>query len=220
MYASQNVTGQCVDIVLCHGLQLGSYEEAWWKAWQNKHGIDWVPAWLGPDLEAEGLSVRNFSLSYDSAGINTAFAKRQKLSDAAGILLHNLACAKVGQQGPLLLSVHSLGGLMAQQLLVLAQQQVASSRALPEVETFLKNFCGIFYFSTPQGGTTAAAVADILAKPVSWLLNPSLSVNILKHACSARSQIVHDFNHLHYHEFSWKGRPWKTAGVVEATRTV
>ncbi|DBA84458.1 TPA: Serine active site containing protein 1, variant 3 [Trebouxia sp. C0004] len=217
LYESQILKEPCVDILLCHGLQLGSYEEAWWKAWQNRHDISWVAAWLGPDLEAEGLSVRVFSLSYDSAAVSTAFKKQQTLLDAADMLLHNLACAKVGQRGPLLLVVHSLGGLMAQQLLITAQQQVGLGRALPEVQTFLKNFGGTFYFSTPHGGATAATVADFLAKPVSWLLTPS--VEILMHASSARSRIVGDFNHLHYHDFFGKGRPWKTAGVVETEKT-
>ncbi|KAL0040540.1 hypothetical protein WJX77_010068 [Trebouxia sp. C0004] len=130
LYESQILKEPCVDILLCHGLQLGSYEEAWWKAWQNRHDISWVAAWLGPDLEAEGLS---FGRSHGTTA-----------------------------------SYHS-------------------------------------------------SAADFLAKPVSWLLTPS--VEILMHASSARSRIVGDFNHLHYHDFFGKGRPWKTAGVVETEKT-
>ncbi|BBN18091.1 protein SERAC1 [Marchantia polymorpha subsp. ruderalis] len=162
-----------VDIIFFHGLQVLDYHNAYWKTWTSKaqadNGADqidicWPEKWLGPDLG----DARIFSVTYDSVLLRGRSVGKQDVlaigdNFVADIILNASGIGpKVGQNCPVILVGHSLGGIMIKRFISSARRRKAEleeGQSRREVERFLNNVKGTFFYSTPHHGANLASWA-------------------------------------------------------------
>ncbi|KAG6553216.1 hypothetical protein Mapa_005276 [Marchantia paleacea] len=174
-----------VDIIFFHGLQVHDYHNAYWKTWTSKaqgdnraNHIDvcWPEKWLGPDLG----NARIFSVTYDSVLLRGRSVGKQDVlaigeNFVTDIILNGSGIGpKVGQNCPVILVGHSLGGIMIKHFVSSARKKKAEAEeghSRQEIETFLSNVKGTFFYSTPHHGADLASWATIVPDTNSQLLD-------------------------------------------------
>ncbi|KAL5600869.1 hypothetical protein FOVSG1_006899 [Fusarium oxysporum f. sp. vasinfectum] len=141
-----------VDVVFLHGLR-GDREETW-----TQDGILWPKDLLPQDIPES----RIFLFGYDT-GIThrdqSSVTKTEIHSDAEDL------CAKLAaersntntEDRPIIFIAHSLGGLVAAQIVVHGEQRTEDSRT----KSITKNLRGIIFLGTPFQGSSAAKPAEI-----------------------------------------------------------
>jgi hypothetical protein len=72
-----------LDVLFFHGLQLGSYKNAWEDTWKNKDKVVWPSQWLGAK---DFPTARIMSISYDSQ----AFGGKKTMDQISNTLLHEV----------------------------------------------------------------------------------------------------------------------------------
>jgi len=74
--------------------------------------------------------------------------------------------AKVGQDRPVVLVGHSLGGLVLKKLAMEAHKEAGLQDSLlsPCCKAFCNNLAGTFYYATPHGGAVLGSLADSVFK--------------------------------------------------------
>eukprot|EP00878_Enallax_costatus_P016534 GHUV01017347.1.p1 GENE.GHUV01017347.1~~GHUV01017347.1.p1 ORF type:complete len:312 (+),score=74.41 GHUV01017347.1:75-1010(+) len=156
LFEPSDATSISCDVVFFHGLQLGTYENAWEHTWQNKAGVLWPKDWLG---QQDFPTARILSICYDSQAIRGSKDMNQI---AKNLVQEVCMMAKVGQQRPVVLVGHSLGGLVLKKLAMEAQKEAGlQGSALAQCcKAFCSNLAGTFFFATPHGGAALGSVAD------------------------------------------------------------
>ncbi|CAM6084058.1 unnamed protein product [Calypogeia fissa] len=143
-----------VQIVFFHGLQDSRSYDEHLSTWQSRDGsCIWPQTWLVEEFpSANVLSVNSYF-----------YARKVFEFDLYGIaetLLSDLVDAKVGQASdcPVVLVAHSIGGLFVKQLCYLAYEKLNISDGFhrAELENFLGNMRGIFFYATPHNGISVA----------------------------------------------------------------
>mmetsp|Transcript_1974 Transcript_1974/g.3505 ORF Transcript_1974/g.3505 Transcript_1974/m.3505 type:complete len:814 (-) Transcript_1974:775-3216(-) len=139
-----------VDVIFLHGLRGGPIIT--WRC--QVHGSEneatiWPRDWLGRDFpDARILSV----------GFDTRFSgwtgRNLHLVDQAEEILFMLDLADVGSQ-PFMFVVHSYGGLLAKQILSLAQN--ANRSKFARAPRLVDKFSGIVFYGTPHRGASFAS---------------------------------------------------------------
>lgn len=148
------------DVVFFHGLQIGSYETAWEHTWKNQQGMLWPAEWLG---QQDFPTARILSISYDSEAIRGG----KTMDEVARDLVYQVCMlAKVGQDRPVVLVGHSLGGLVLKKLAMEAHKEAGLQDSLlsPCCKAFCNNLAGTFYYATPHGGAVLGSLADSVFK--------------------------------------------------------
>ncbi|KAG6541778.1 hypothetical protein Mapa_016791 [Marchantia paleacea] len=186
-----------IDIIFFHGLQVNfpivgkTHSDAYKSSWTStsNHPVCWPQQWLGPNLLQEGTCARVFSISYDSSAFQTSTSGRADLylisenlvNDIIFVRSSRLGGYHIGQNWPVLLVGHSLGGLVLKHFVIEAQKRKdtlqrdpTSGANLQIVTDFLSNIGGVFYYSTPHNG---AALAEIMKY---WPGKTSPVVNFLQ----------------------------------------
>lgn len=169
---SPSVVTPTVEVVFFHGLRRSNYKEAFWKTWRSRDKtVIWPQAWLGPSLPG----ARILSVSYDSAQEQRNPRDPFKVTEN---LSSDLDAANVGQHCPVILVGHSLGGIIIKKVLLqyLERKGRTSSadKSLARLENFLRNCKGVFYYSSPHGGSKLADYALITLG--CFLHNPMISL--------------------------------------------
>lgn len=145
-----------VDIVAVHGLN-GNATRTWTDPKSKKL---WLQDFLPADIE--GARVMTFDYNAD-----TAFKTSADIVDYAGGLLRRLANHRE-EEGetarPIIFIVHSLGGIIVKQALVLAHAE-AQYRSIKD------HTVGIFFFATPHGGSKFANYGKVLGDLATALTN-------------------------------------------------
>lgn len=132
-------------VIFLHGLG-GNLD----KTWRAKGGGFW-PIWLAEDVP--GLSV--WGVGYDAAVTKWRGAS-MPLPDRAENILARLRVEAALNEGPITLVGHSLGGLVAIQLLRLAERD---ANAKSSSASFLQRVRKVAFLGTPHRG---ASLADLL----------------------------------------------------------
>ncbi|KAI8962531.1 Alpha/Beta hydrolase protein [Daldinia sp. FL1419] len=144
-----------VDIVFLHGLR-GDIEKTW-----TKEGVLWPKDLLPQDIPES----RIFLFGYD-----TSITQRDP-SRVANTEIHSDAndlCTKLAaersstdtNERPIILVAHSLGGLVAAQVLVHGDQRAEASSA----EIIAKNIRGLIFLGTPFRGSPSARKAEVIRR--------------------------------------------------------
>ncbi|KAI0413535.1 Alpha/Beta hydrolase protein [Xylaria grammica] len=144
-----------VDIVFLHGLR-GDISKTW-----TKDGVVWPRDLLPKDIPES----RVFLFGYDSAITHldqSSVAKTEIHSDA------NDLCAKLAdkrsatgtENRPIIFVAHSLGGLVAAQVLIHGEQMDEGSAA----KAVAKNLRGLIFLGTPFRGSSSARPVEIARK--------------------------------------------------------
>jgi triacylglycerol esterase/lipase EstA (alpha/beta hydrolase family) len=149
-----STTAPVADVVFIHGM--GGNADGTWR-----HVDSWWPNWIAEDAE----HVAVWSLDYDaepSAWLGSAMP----LSDRAGNILTRFEADDLGKR-PLILICHSLGGLVAKQML-----RSAEGHGEAAWQRIGENVAGIVFLATPHTGSRLAdylgGLARIIARVTGW----------------------------------------------------
>lgn len=149
------------DIIFVHGLN-GDARTTWQKEGDAE---SFWPAWLGQDL----LDIGIWSLSYDvsaSSWVGYSMPLSFRATNALAVLdAHNIG------DRPLVFITHSMGGLLAKQVI-----RQASDRNNPRWKAILSQTKGIIFLSTPHSGSDIASWLGYLRLFFRW----NVSVDELK----------------------------------------
>ena len=129
------------DVVFIHGL--GGDVRATWQSNSSDDGF-W-PIWLGRSLKNVGI----WSVGYD-ASVSSWKGYALGLEKRATNVLALMESDKVGDR-PLIFITHSLGGLVAKQML-----RIAHDSDQPNRNAIQKQTKGIVFLATPHAGSVLA----------------------------------------------------------------
>src|SRR5262249_20065311 len=140
-----------VDVIFVHGLT-GDPIDTWTSINSGEPEGDYWPKWLVKDLPALNL----YTLGY-SAGIFAKWAlKELALHEQATARLEQLASFNIGAQ-PLVFIAHSLGGLLAKQIIR------SGSEALdPDWKRIANNCRLVIFLATPHTGSSLASILEFM----------------------------------------------------------
>lgn len=152
------------DVVFIHGL--GGDPRGTWEV-KGRPDQFW-PKWLGEDLPSVGI----WSLGYEASP--SLLGHSMTIRDRALNAIAHLDAQGLGKN-PTILICHSLGGLLAKQIIrqcvdSASSVDITSSRDFEK--RFLKNLKGIVFLATPHSGSSAATWTTRL---VSMFSGPLLS---------------------------------------------
>jgi len=139
-----------MDVVLLHGLT-GNQSDTWTSrncAEEN----DYWPEWLSADCE--GVSV--YAIDYDSSFFRAWADEKLNIHELATSSLELLASEGIGKR-PLIIVAHSLGGILAKEIL-----RVASNSSDPDWLDVAKGTRLVCFIGTPHGGVALAGVINTL----------------------------------------------------------
>ncbi|KAG0570311.1 hypothetical protein KC19_6G153100 [Ceratodon purpureus] len=197
-----------IEIVFIHGLQFIDHSDAFWKTWtaaskdQDGKEVCWPMAWLAEDFPG----ARILSVSYDSSAIKTPETGRIDLFLAGETLLQSMVDlnADVGQRGcPIVFVCHSLGGLVAKQIVLIAHTKFSKERKYVD---FLNNIGGFHFYATPHSGS-------ILASYVPMWRNKGQMMKSLEVINDDLGRLNTDFDRIA------SAKEWKFAVVAETHET-
>ena len=133
--SSQRTDDQMMDVVFIHGLGGDATE-----TWTNPDSVFWPEKWLAADLPR--IRVHWSGLPTDPVKGN-----RMLLADHAGALLALLPDKGIGER-PVIFVGHSLGGLIAKEIL-----RLSNAGKSPEIA---RRTVGAVFYATPHRGSAAA----------------------------------------------------------------
>lgn len=137
-----------LDVLFLHGLT-GTPADTWSSGPEK----DFWPKWLGE--ESPGLSV--YALGYPSSILEKWAKKEMDLHERAQNLLEHLAAYGIGKR-PVAFICHSLGGLLAKEMLRISHECQDADWKLISTNTRLVAFLG-----TPHSGASLASVINLVA---------------------------------------------------------
>ncbi|KAI1019242.1 hypothetical protein LB503_009169 [Fusarium chuoi] len=143
------------DIVFLHGLR-GDREKAW-----TKNGAVWPKDLLPDDIPASRIFLFGYDTNITSAGRSGA-SKTEIHGDAEDVCA-KLAAERLRTQTvdrPIILVAHSLGGLVAAQILVHGEHKFESSIEA----TIARSIRGMIFFGTPFRGSSVAKPAEVVRR--------------------------------------------------------
>ncbi|KAL2609863.1 hypothetical protein R1flu_028436 [Riccia fluitans] len=195
VYAPPDRRVRNIELVFIHGLQDVEFEEPHLTTWSTRadrntcwlNSSSWLPQYLP--------LARILSVSIDASPVRMVTMGRQELDVIAENLIYSLVhFGDIGQDCPVVLVGHGLGGLVAME--ICTQAHFSKPRRADDnlFEKFLDHIQGLFFFSTPLRG------------PFSELFSGERRVSILRESRYS----IDRFSGLR-REYGWH-----TAGVVES----
>ncbi|KAG0580637.1 hypothetical protein KC19_4G188800 [Ceratodon purpureus] len=136
-----------VEIVFIHGLQVGDYQNAYWKTWCTRDRSQcWPQTWLKTKFENDAWIL---SVCYDSSALNTYESGNTNSKAMGEKILGDMIRAGIGQGGcPIVFVCHSLGGLIVKEVVLRASKESGD-----EYRKFLNNIRAFFFYGTPHSGS-------------------------------------------------------------------
>ncbi|EMD33041.1 hypothetical protein CERSUDRAFT_118443 [Gelatoporia subvermispora B] len=179
--------GDEIDIVALHGLNGHAF-----KSWQYAHQSDCF-MWLRDVLPEHFPSARILTYGYNAAVVSDVSAAR--LRNFAETFLENLKRERDSdtyRSNPLIIMMHSLGGLVIKQALIVARQN--SGKRYEDVLDSLR--CMIFFGTPHQGvpGATRTRIAGNLLRAVGIEARTDL-IRELEPTSTALFDLTEDFRH-------------------------
>jgi pimeloyl-ACP methyl ester carboxylesterase len=150
-----------LDIIFVHGLISDSIA-AWTSPNSGEPEGDFWPKWIAADVPGANI----YTLGYPASLFAKWLTPEMDLFERAKATLECFASHDIGKR-PLALVTHSLGGLLAKQLLRTgADAPDRAWRAVPE------NCRLVVFFSTPHTGASVASVLSLIARD---LISPAIT---------------------------------------------
>ncbi|KAL2645192.1 hypothetical protein R1flu_012779 [Riccia fluitans] len=140
-----------LELVFFPGFQFSSSEDAFFRTWMTR---DASQCWLNTLLVELFPQARILSVSYDSGTLVSDSQGRLDMYLIRENLVQSLIDLEgVGQNCPVILVGHCVGGLVLQEVCLRASECTALSTC-PErpYKQFLDNLRGVFFYSTPHSG--------------------------------------------------------------------
>src|SRR5262245_20634512 len=140
-------SSRIADVIFVHGLGGGSHST--WAATDVAHGF-W-PSWIGEDFGNAGV----WTLGY-RADVSAWTSESMPLADRGTAMLEALANEGIGARS-LIFITHSMGGILAKQLL-----RHAASYGVQRWESIAMRTCGLAFLATPHAGADVAGFANLV----------------------------------------------------------
>src|SRR5262245_40621632 len=157
-----STSSPAADVVFIHGL--GGDANGTWRASPDS----WWPSWIAED----GKHLAVWSLDYD-AEPSGWLGRAMPLTDRADNILTLFAADGLGKR-PLFLICHSLGGLVAKQML-----RSAEGRGVAAWQRIGNSVAGIVFLATPHTGSPLANYLGGLARIIGG--RPTVALKDLEH---------------------------------------
>ncbi|CAM6126068.1 unnamed protein product [Calypogeia fissa] len=142
-----------MTVLFFHGFQLGdNYSDAHLSTWSSGDGsCIWPQSWLVEKFQDAYI----LSVSYNARVMKSWEGDNIDLFIIGENLTSDLLQANIGQEPrcPVILVGHSFGGMVIKQLCVHASREKNDSRSGSDLNTFLENIKGIFFYATPHQGS-------------------------------------------------------------------
>ncbi|KAL2630575.1 hypothetical protein R1flu_015261 [Riccia fluitans] len=182
VYLLRPGTNPQVDVVFFHGLPEKEKDaaETYWKIWTHRDDEEncWPITMLPENLMTK--KKEDDSLGYDPRVLAVSWNSNLELPEnvgnretdeylLTGNLTQNLILRDVslGQDRPVILAGHDLGGILIKQFIVFVEKKAAVATGVDKekLTKFLDNLGAVFFYSTPHSGSTAIQnVAKSLSK--------------------------------------------------------
>ncbi|KFZ07221.1 hypothetical protein V501_06676 [Pseudogymnoascus sp. VKM F-4519 (FW-2642)] len=172
-----------VDLIFLHGLT-GHREKTWTATGEDE---PWPKSLLSKDLP----SARIISYGYDADVANlTRVAGQNTVREHARNLINDLTALRRDAVGrPIIFVVHSLGGLVCQDALL-----VSSNPNEEEQRDIVSSTCGIAFLGTPHAGSDLERFATAVANIVSIVKKPNKKLlQVLRSNSEILANIKNDF---------------------------
>ncbi|KAL3685971.1 hypothetical protein R1sor_003993 [Riccia sorocarpa] len=197
-----------MDIVFFHGLQLRPdvQSDAYLSTWRSRcdDRLLWPKAWL-PEVFPR---ARVLTVSYDGSIHSSATTGMLDLYLTVENLLGSLLMEDVGKKRPMILVGHCFGGIIIEELCLLAHKKAHLPTHRPEFEdqqehAFLHSVRGIFYYATPHHGSY---FSQALKRNEGKLLvrNEAKLVKLFKVLNAELARINEDFRRLLNNNPEWQ----------------
>jgi protein SERAC1 len=145
-------SGSYIDVIFVHGLT-GDPSGTWTTA----DGKDYWPKWLCEDLPG----IAAYALGYPSSIFAQWAKKEMDLHERANNMLEALASKGIGQR-PIVFVTHSLGGILAKEMI-----RVSSECADDGWKLIAQNTRMVAFLATPHTGASLAATVKFIAPRIS-----------------------------------------------------
>ncbi|QUY41898.1 triacylglycerol lipase [Acaryochloris marina] len=153
------------DVIFIHGLGGGSQ-----TTWAYEQDVEkFWPDWLARSFP----NLNIWTMGYSSS-ISAWVKDSMPLEDLGDTILEEMVACELGSR-PIIFITHSLGGLVAKQLII-----HAFSQDVPRWELLGEKVLGVSFIATPHAGANLASFANFF----SLLLNTSEQVSALQHHSS------------------------------------
>ncbi|KAL2632382.1 hypothetical protein R1flu_017068 [Riccia fluitans] len=194
-----------VEIIFFHGFQPEGYRDAFLWTWMRPDASEcWLNSWL-PEEFPQG---RVLCVSYDSSPRVTSTEGRMDMHLVGENLAQSIIrTEKIGQNCPIVLVGHSVGGLVLKQVCLHAEKLAAgyTGLAINPYKTFLRNTRAVFFYSTPSSGSRGFFQGKrFKSAPL---------VEYLEVLSKDAARLNTDFARLRHQQ------GWKAVGVCEANET-
>ncbi|CAM6103690.1 unnamed protein product [Calypogeia fissa] len=175
-----------MEIIFFPGLQLEDFSNSFWKTWlamDDEHVV-----WPKEVLSTMFPTARILCISYSS--FTAEFAGQTDKSDIDILgesLVHDIIQDRnhnIGQHCPVFLVGHSLGGTIIKQFVLSAYGKCDlfnSGNFEEDIDAFVENIRGVFYYAAPNGGSRIAELASQIPSS-----SPILELLIKVNAASER----------------------------------
>jgi hypothetical protein len=200
------------EIVFIHGLQLAQDDltNAYWKAWLVRDGTEdecWPMTWLPKKFP----NAQILSLSYDASLLRTSTTGMMDPYLLGETLVQSMTFQEsgIGQNGCHVVFVcHSLGGLIAKQIVVTGHHQFSNDK---RVSKLLGNLKAFFFYATPHQGSKLANLVGFVP-----FLSTSPLVKYLEVTNGEVGRLDSQFEDIHKNVGK---HAWKFYGVGETHAT-
>ena len=139
-----------VDVVFIHGLS-GDPKETWTSAAADPADAYW-PVWISHDIGTANV----YALGYPADAIASWFVESMSLYERAKAVLEHLAGLGLGKR-PIAIVAHSLGGLLAKQILRTGLEADDDDWAAIAAAIGL-----ILFLATPHSGSSVASILNFV----------------------------------------------------------
>ncbi|KFY32215.1 hypothetical protein V493_00408, partial [Pseudogymnoascus sp. VKM F-4281 (FW-2241)] len=172
----QDCPDATIDICFVHGLT-GNRDSTWTASEQS---MPWPTTLLPPKLPR----ARLLTWGYDAYVVRFSVTSKNRLIDHANNLLIDLtndraSCSATGR--PLIFVVHSLGGLVCKEAILLSQNNPE-----PHLCDVFKQTAGVIFMGTPHRG---AWIAD-------WMKIPASGLGVFKSTNKSLMEVLETSNQL------------------------
>ncbi|CAM6103689.1 unnamed protein product [Calypogeia fissa] len=184
-----------MEIIFFPGLQLEDVSNSFWKTWlamDDEHVV-----WPKEVLSTMFPTARILCISYNSFTAEVAGQNDKSDIDILGeSLVHDIIQDRnhnIGQHCPVFLVGHSLGGTVIKKFVLSAYEKCDlfnNGNFEEDIDAFLENISGIFYYAAPNGGSRIAELA-------SQIPSSSPILELLKKVNAASGTINEEFRQQH-----------------------
>ncbi|KAH8678438.1 hypothetical protein BX600DRAFT_493699 [Xylariales sp. PMI_506] len=181
-----------VDLIFVHGLRGGSVK-TWCKG--DDLSLFWPQAWLPRDPDLQNARIHSFGYNADWADTKETSLDLQDFGRSLFSEMRTSPALRRGEQTPIILVGHSMGGLVMKRAYLLARKS-------PESASLAERMRCMFFLATPHRGSESAKLLNNILRASTLLSSRQYITDIFKN--SPALQLIND----EFREFANRIQLW------------